>query len=63
MVKLNKILTIPHSAFYQAVDLKIVEAVEKIVSFNVSHVKSKELKPEKGRRRFLVEEVYGPRDK
>lgn len=63
MIKLNKILTLPRSAFYQPVDLLILNEVEKITRFSVSHVKSTELKPEKNKRRFLISEVYGVMDK
>lgn len=63
MIKLNKVLTLPRSPFYQPVDSLILAEVEKITRFTVSHVKSRELKPDKLKRRFLIEEVYGMMDK
>jgi len=72
MLKLNKVLAIPNYECRTSLQLKIVEAVEKLVKFAVFHVKYTELKknvelhearPEKLLRRFLIEEVYGVEDK
>lgn len=64
MYKIDKILVIPGNPFRkESVDLKILQAVEKLVPFTVSHVDYKELAPQGSKRRFHLKSAMGMRDK
>lgn len=65
MFRINKILAIPDNPFRrEAIDLKILELVEKICPFKpVSFVEKKELTKANGKRRFLIVAAHGMRDK